>query len=250
MCNTAKRNNELKDVQGNNFKIKVEGHEITEDLEAKLLGVQFDRTGSYEKHMIAQRKSVMSRLTPLWRITEKLSFKQRKEIAQSRLLSVMNYAQEVITQTSETVLKIMKMTMSQILMWVVNRPALGYWSRSEALRTVGWEDVEINSMYKTVLTARKILLSKQSNELYKHLVNDGTIKQWDVTGGMKNKTKRSFKVRAARAINYLGPQVLLRSRSQEKVKNWLKKLESEKKENLIKIFNGEPIENDGYTVYV
>ena len=135
-------------------------------------------------------------------------------------------------------------------MWVVNRPALGYWSRSEALRTVGWEDVEINSMYKTVLTARKILLSKQSNELYKHLVNDGTVKQWDVTGGMKNKTKRSFKVRAARAINYLGPQVLLRSRSQEKVKNWLKKLESEKKENLIKIFNGEPIENDGYTVYV
>ena len=59
ICNTKKRNTELKNEVTNNFKINVEGHDVIEDLTAKLLGVQFDRTFTFEQHMVSQRQAIM-----------------------------------------------------------------------------------------------------------------------------------------------------------------------------------------------
>ena len=250
ICSTKKRNNELKHEPGeNNFKIPVEGHIIQEDQYSKLLGVWFDRNGTFEKHAITTKQAILGKLTPLWRITDKITFLQRKELAQSRLLSILYYGIEVTSQAAENVINILRMALSRIMMWVTNTTSIENWSRTNGLRCLNWNDIEITAMTKTILTARKVILTKQSKDLYEQLIEDNRVKEWDLST-IKQKTKRSWKVRASRALQILPPEILFESKKQHQVKKILKSLSEDKKDSLIKIFNGHPIEDDARTIWV
>ena len=247
-CDTRKRNNELVLEHSNSFRLKVEGITVEESLTSKLLGVVFDRTSTYEAHIKTQRSTIMGKLTGLWKIVDRLTYQQRKEIAMSRLLSILYFALEVITQTSETYIKQIRMVLSHILKWVHNRP-IQRWSRSTALHQCGWPDVELMAMERTLMSSRTVLLTRQSENLYNELVEEGKIKSWTMST-MKQKLKRSWKVRSCRMYEYLGPEFLNRSESQASVKKRFRSLSSDIKQDLIKIFNGETFNFYRHTLWV
>ena len=155
---------------------------------------------------------------------------------------------EVVSQTSETYIKQFRMTLSKVLQWVHNRP-IQRWSRSEALQQCGWMDIEMVSMERTLMSARTVLLTKQSQNLYDQLVENRKLKTWTLSE-LTQKMKRSWRVRSCRMLQLLGPSFLRRSEKPEVTKRKFRNLEENVKQKIIKIFNGEHCEYETNTIWV
>ena len=238
---TKKKNNELKNNNITEIKIKVENTDIKEQNTNKLLGVTLDAQFSFQKHISSIRSTIQSKLIELWKVADMLTFEQRKQAASAKLLSILYYCVEIVTQTSENMIKQMRMILSSVMKWVINRPN-EEWSRTQGLIQTGWRDVDEVGLERSIMTARRVIISKQSNKLFDSLVRDNKIIVHEIDGTTKQKKSRSWEVRSCRFIRTFGTSFLNARISNESAKKIIRKIIKENKDDALKIFNGKRTE--------
>ena len=138
------------------------------------------------------------------------------------------------------VLKTLRSSYGKVLRWIVNNPT-NDWSRSRALLACGWDEFETVVMRRIVMSARNVILSKQSKKLYDLLVDRGGIRNYDHLAD-RSKLCKSWKIRSTRALRLLGYDFIDEDKSKLEVKNKLKKLNENQKAELTCIFYGRRTE--------
>ena len=101
--------------------------------------------------------------------------------------------------------------------------------------------VEMIVMRRVIMSARTVIVSKQSSKLYELLVENDQIKNYD---HLMNRPKlvKSWKIRATRAFRYLGRDYIDAEVDKFTIKKKLKQLTELEKSELTCIFYGRRTE--------
>lgn len=234
--NTKRRNYDV--GKDKSYEVEIEGHKVVEDIDTKLLGVWFERNYNFSTHVSKLKNNIKDILANWWTVVDMLTPRQRKTMAEAKLLSMLYYGVEIVSQTNDTVIGELKSILGKILKWTVNyKGTWENWSRSEKLKEVKWEDYETTCMFRSLISARTVILTGQSVKLKDMLLEDGKLKNYECATESKH-GRKSWRVRATLGWRLLGREIMNPEGTKLQVKKALKKLTQTKKDQLREIFYG------------
>ena len=198
-----------------NSVITLGGQRIRNKREGKCLGVWINDDLTWRKQVETVVLKCKGRLHSLWKCTNMLTQKQRKEQAEGTVLSLVYYCLEVVSTGRPEDLVKLQGIQSKAAQWVLQTRKRD-WSLRQGLRKLGWLSVAQMVAYKSVSLAVTILRNKKPERLYRQLTDKGTTEEERVVkkiteeqiANYREITNRAWSVRSLRWIEKLPEDTL------------------------------------------
>ena len=154
-----------------------------------------------------------------------LSFKDRKQLSESSLISMLSYGIELISQgTEKEVARLEGLVISKAARIVLKVGKMN-WSKSAGMRTLGWQTFVEMATETSLRTMLKVLENKVPQNLYAALTDEnGNIKQY-TEAELEKMTKlrrKSWSVRTLRWYQILPADIKRRKAKSESCKKRLR----------------------------
>ena len=179
--------------------VEVGGMPVEEKDTVKTLGVIFENDLNFKQHWQETRIAAWKKLFGLWQIFSHISFKNRKILGNSLVVSKLTYCLESTSCCTKTVLQGAKKPYNRLVRMVCNEWA---WERThESYRSCGWLELHELAIYKTLVMARKLLHGGKIKEILKMFARRNQAGVWEVLEPTQSRTqmkRRTFSSRVRR----------------------------------------------------
>ena len=220
--------------------LNVEGKEIKEQKTGKLLGLVWSNDMDWKDQVGEITERFSEKVKGVNKVIHWLSFKRRKELVESSLISILRYGLELVSGGSEKLIEKLGRLQSKAARLILNRGRRN-WSRSEGFKTLGWLTIQQMAAEASIRTFLKVIQTKRPQSLYEALTEKcGRIREIR-EGNLKSKTKIRRKTWSVRCLrwNKLLPMELkkgdINKEGQKKrLKIWIRKMIPPKGDDIFK----------------
>ena len=159
-----------------------------------------------------------------------LSFKRRKELVESSLVSILRYGIELTSGGSKKITERLERLQSQAARLVLQR-GRRQWSRSEGLKTLGWLTIPQMAVEASMRTFLKILQTKRPQSIYEWITDqNGEIRTMS-SAEVKRMTiirRKSWLIRCLRWAKWLPTDLkkgdITKEGKKRRLKKWVRKI--------------------------
>ena len=164
------------------------GKELKPESSAKSLGVIIGSDLSCREQTQAKIKECGSRFAALRNVQTLVTKKKRKELAQSIVLSRLEYAMEVTSTGRNKNMQELQYLKVKLARWVLGARRLG-WSTTKKFKKMGWMTVQQAVAYRSIRMGMKVLQNSQPEALYDKLTVSVRVKKQGLPLGQEHEEK-------------------------------------------------------------
>ena len=210
--------------------LNIEGKEIKEESSGKLLGLTWSCDLDWKDNMkqLCDRFSEKSR--GVMKVMHWLSFKRRKELVESSLISILRYGLELVSGGSENLIDKLGRLQSKCARIILQKGRRN-WSRTEGLKTLGWITIPQMAAESSMRTFLKMLQNKKPQSLYEACTGEnGKVIELSESRikSMSKLRRKTWLIRCQRWYKWLPAELktgdISKDGKKRRLKEWVKKM--------------------------
>ena len=171
---------------------EIGGETITEGSEVRTLGVKFDSYLRFEPYWREVRGKIMKKLYGLKQIKSHLTFRQRKQLGSSLVISRLSYCIEATSCCTKSVLNIPKRVLNRTTRVVTNN--WDYDDTKQNYKSLAWMELDELVVWRTYKMAKKMLVKGNPQKMLRRMATKSN-DTWEIDPPKNHRTKlgrRSF----------------------------------------------------------
>ena len=168
--------------------MQIGGKEIKPESSAKSLGVIIGTDLSWKEQTKSKLTDCGSRLAALRNIQTLITKNRRKELAQSIVVSRLEYALEVTSTGRAKDMQDLQYLKVKLARWVLGARRLG-WSTTRGFRKLGWMTIQQSVAFRSIRMGLKVLQNAQPEALYEKLTVLVRVKKQGLPLGMEHEER-------------------------------------------------------------
>ena len=173
---------------GLSVSMMIGGKEIKPESSAKSLGVIFSSDLSWREQTQGKLKDCGSRLAALRNVQTLVTKSRRMELAQSIVISRLEYALEVTSTGRAKDMQDLQYLKVKLARWVLGARRLG-WSTTRGFKKLGWMTIQQTATYRSIRMGVKILQNGYPEALYEKLTVAVQVKKQGLPLGMTHEER-------------------------------------------------------------
>ena len=164
------------------------GKEVKTESSAKSLGVIIGSDLSWREQTLAKITDCGGKLAALRNVQTLVTKTRRKELAQSIVISRLEYALEVTSTGRAKDLQDLQYLKVKLARWVLGARRLG-WSTTKGFKKLGWMTIQQTVAYRSIRMGMKVLQNSLPESLYDRLTVTVRVKKRGLQIGMEHEEK-------------------------------------------------------------
>ena len=177
------------------------GKEIKPESSARSLGVLISSDLSWREQTQAKLKDCGSQLAALRNVQTLVTKRRRKELAQSIVMSRLEYALEVTSTGRAKDMQDLQYLKVKLARWVLGARRLG-WSTTKGFQKLHWMTIQQTAAYKSIRMGIKVLQNGHPETLYEKLTVPVRIKKQGLPLGMEHE-ERELRVISTEELQHM-----------------------------------------------